>query len=371
MSRRRRWKENKRLSRAFRVTWRLTFVQRELVRSRSRINTIEGKKEKEEERKKSESRSIDRSILRFGWCAIARRLSLTASTSASTSRSLHTDRGICYLVFATTRSEALARVASHTLLPVSLYLEPSLPGLLLPPPSFPTEDGGNPVNLFSGPLLSPPPPLSPTIHFLSPRIRILGTREKKFPSPPPLPRPSLLSSSSTRTKERTRSSPPLRFPSYPPGSSQGRFKYRRGSFSFLFLSLAKRRSSHSSSLSLSRRNNRHAIDYSGEGRARDTDRPLRFVYSSSLVRVNPTETNENVNGRKIASSLSFDASSLSQPFSHPSPHLSLTPSPPSLSIHSAQRPSISLRISRWAGRTSADTDRSAAVVSPLVTIPSR
>lgn len=110
MSRRRRWKENKRLSRAFRVTWRLTFVQRELVRSRSRINTIEGKKEKEEERKKSESRSIDRSILRFGWCAIARRLSLTASTSASTSRSLHTDRGICYLVFATTRSEALARV---------------------------------------------------------------------------------------------------------------------------------------------------------------------------------------------------------------------------------------------------------------------
>lgn len=86
--------------------------------TRARSISFSNKHDRGQEKKKeiaaalarSLARSIDRSILRFGWCAIASRLSLTASTSASTSRSLHTDRGICYLVFATTRSEALARV---------------------------------------------------------------------------------------------------------------------------------------------------------------------------------------------------------------------------------------------------------------------
>lgn len=247
MSRRRRWKENKRLSRAFRVTWRLTFVQRELVRSRSRINTIEGKKEKEEERKKSESRSIDRSILRYGWCAIARRLSLTASTSASTSRSLHTDRGICYLVFATTRSEALARVRFA-------HAPPCLPILRTesarsPPPSSLFPYGGrreSGQSLLWSVSLSSSPSFSTNSFPLEFEFWNSGEKVSLSSSSPPPVSSFFIFDANKGTNAF------LRFPSYPPGSSQGRFKYRRGSFSFLFLSLAKRRSSHSSSLSHSR-----------------------------------------------------------------------------------------------------------------------
>lgn len=70
-----------------------------------------------------------------------RRLSLTASTSASTSRSLHTDRRICYLVFATT---ALASsLLAHAPLSLSLFFcIPILRTESAPPFLFPSRTEG-------------------------------------------------------------------------------------------------------------------------------------------------------------------------------------------------------------------------------------
>lgn len=228
--------------------------------TRARSISFSNKHDRGQEKKKeiaaalarSLARSIDRSILRFGWCAIASRLSLTASTSASTSRSLHTDRGICYLVFATTRSEALARVRfAHAppCLPI-LRTESARSPL---PPSFPTQDGRESGQSLLSLSLSPPLAAS--------NSNFRNSREN-VSLPSIFPILLLFSSLFTclffphfRTKERTRSPP-----SYPPGNR--RFKYR-GSFCFLFFYLlffSCKTTFFFFSLSLSGRNNRHAID---------------------------------------------------------------------------------------------------------------
>lgn len=200
-----------------------------------------------------------------------RRLSLTASTSASTSRSLHTDRRICYLVFATTAlaSSLLAHAPLSLSLSfsVSLYLEPSL----LPPFSFPRgrRESGQP--LFSS-----------RIHFLENSKEAGGS--SSFGKKNSLPSFGFSSPSSLIFHANKGTNAFL--PSYPPrGIPWARFKYRRGSFFFSFP--CKQRSS--LSLSFERRNNRD--------RSKARGATIVYSFASTLEeRERERDTNRRANG---------------------------------------------------------------------------